>query len=433
MIVGIGNLGHALANYSGFPSRGFRTVALLDADAARQGELVAGLKIRAVHRARCDRARARRRDRGDRHARGRRAVGVRHDGRRRDPQRAELRTDRAHGPPTASTSGWSTSPASCRSSPTTSSARPRRIGCRTTSRGGGRMSVLRRGDVPQLRPGLGPRAGRSRRRRALKLIHDVVDREHVIEATVLSTCNRIEVYAEVDRFHGSVEAISRMILGPSPTASRGPARRTSTCTTTTARSRTCSTWPPGLDSMVVGESQILGQTREALRVGQEAGTVGPALNSLFQQALRVGKRAHAETDIDRAGPSLVAAALDEAADYLGGDTGLRVVVVGAGAMAALSVATLARGGASSIVVANRTEENAAPAGRAVLRARRAAGAGGRPSWRAPTWSSPAPAPPAWSSTWTPSAARARDDRPAGRDRPRPAPRRRPGRRPTSPA
>ena len=58
----------------------------------------------------------------------------------------------------------------------------------------------------------------------------------------------------------------------------------------------------GLDSMVLGESQILGQTREALRLGQEHGTVGPALNVLFQQALRVGKRSHAETDIDRVAP-----------------------------------------------------------------------------------------------------------------------------------
>jgi glutamyl-tRNA reductase len=111
--------------------------------------------------------------------------------------------------------------------------------------------------------------------------------------------------------------------------------------------------------MVVGESQILGQVREALRVGQESATVGPALNSLFQQALRVGKRAHAETDIDRAGPSLVASALDEAAVHLGRAEGLRALVVGAGAMASLSVATLARNGAASIVVANRTPTNAA--------------------------------------------------------------------------
>jgi glutamyl-tRNA reductase len=115
----------------------------------------------------------------------------------------------------------------------------------------------------------------------------------------------------------------------------------------------------GLDSMVVGESQILGQVREALRAGQESATVGQALNSLFQQALRVGKRAHAETDIDRAGPALVAAGLDEAAAHLGRIDNLRALVLGAGSMAALSVSTLARAGARSIVVANRTQEKAA--------------------------------------------------------------------------
>ena len=115
----------------------------------------------------------------------------------------------------------------------------------------------------------------------------------------------------------------------------------------------------GLDSMVLGESQILGQTREALRVGQEAGTVGPALNVLFQQALRVGKRSHAETDIDRVAPSLVATALSRAADHVGDLAGKHVVVVGAGSMAALTVATASRAGAASIVVANRTPERAA--------------------------------------------------------------------------
>src|SRR5690606_33054360 len=85
---------------------------------------------------------------------------------------------------------------------------------------------------------------------------------------------------------------------------------------------------------------------------------GSALNALFQQALRVGKRAHAETDIDRASPSVVAAALERAADHLGGLAGRRAVVVGAGAMASLSVATLSRAGIGEIVVANRTPERA---------------------------------------------------------------------------
>jgi glutamyl-tRNA reductase len=110
--------------------------------------------------------------------------------------------------------------------------------------------------------------------------------------------------------------------------------------------------------MVVGEGQILGQVRDALRVGQESGTVGPALNVLFQQALRVGKRVHAETDVDHAAPSLVALALDRAAAKLGTLEDKQVVVVGAGSMAGLSLATLSRRGTSSVVVASRTEANA---------------------------------------------------------------------------
>lgn len=192
---------------------------------------------------------------------------------------------------------------------------------------------------------------------AVKLIRDVFDVEHVVESTVLSTCNRIEVYAEVDRFHGSVEAISRMILATSAEADDLLVPHLYVHYDDAAVSHLFHV-ASGLDSMVVGESQILGQTREALRAGQESATVGPALNSLFQQALRVGKRAHAETDIDRAGPSLVAAALDEATEHLGRTDGLRALVVGAGAMASLSVATLARAGAESIVIANRTESHA---------------------------------------------------------------------------
>lgn len=190
-----------------------------------------------------------------------------------------------------------------------------------------------------------------------KLIRDVADNEHVVEATVLSTCNRIEVYAEVDRFHGSVEAISRMLLGPAGGSPDHYVPHLYVHYDDGAVSHLFHV-ASGLDSMVVGESQILGQTREALRAGQEAGTVGPALNSLFQQALRVGKRSHAETDIDRAGPSLVAYALEEATRHLGRDSDLKALVVGAGAMAGLAVATLSRGPASSIVVANRTPTRA---------------------------------------------------------------------------
>jgi glutamyl-tRNA reductase len=188
----------------------------------------------------------------------------------------------------------------------------------------------------------------------VKLVHDVVESEHVTEATVLSTCNRVEVYADVDRFHGSVEDVSRMILEKADEPVEELLGHLYVHYDDAAVSHLFHV-ASGLDSMVVGESQILGQAREALRVGQEVGTVGSSLNSLFQQALRVGKRAHAETDIDRAGPSLVAAALERAAEHIGPLAGRRAIVVGAGSMAGLSLATLQRLGVDDVVVANRTD------------------------------------------------------------------------------
>ena len=114
----------------------------------------------------------------------------------------------------------------------------------------------------------------------------------------------------------------------------------------------------GLDSMVVGESQVLGQVRLALRTAQDAGAAGRQLGSLAQQALRVGKRARTETGIDRAGRSLVTAGLEVAGQVLGPLDGTEVLVVGAGAMSALAATVVAQGGAARVVVANRTLERA---------------------------------------------------------------------------
>ena len=109
----------------------------------------------------------------------------------------------------------------------------------------------------------------------------------------------------------------------------------------------------GLDSLVIGESQILGQVKNALTLGQSHETVGTVLNSLFQQAIRVGKRVHTETGIGSAGRSLVSAAYRLLTDELGGLDGQRVLVVGAGAMAGLAARTAAEDGAS-VTCANRT-------------------------------------------------------------------------------
>jgi glutamyl-tRNA reductase len=110
----------------------------------------------------------------------------------------------------------------------------------------------------------------------------------------------------------------------------------------------------GLDSMVVGEAQILGQLRAGFRTAQAESTTGRVLNELVRQALRVGKRAHSETGIDRAGQSLVTVGLDLAEASVGDLAGRTALVVGAGSMAALAAATLQRRGAGRILVANRT-------------------------------------------------------------------------------
>jgi glutamyl-tRNA reductase len=184
-----------------------------------------------------------------------------------------------------------------------------------------------------------------------KLVADVVANEHVTEATVIATCNRLEVYTEVDRFHGSVEGLSRLFVERAGRDVEALLPHLYVHYDDGAVSHLFQV-AAGLDSMAVGEGQILGQTREALRLGQELGTVGPALNTLFQQALRVGKRTRAETDIDRAAPTLVTAALGQAMPE--GVAGARVVVVGAGAMAGLATATVSRLGAATVTVVNRT-------------------------------------------------------------------------------
>jgi glutamyl-tRNA reductase len=110
--------------------------------------------------------------------------------------------------------------------------------------------------------------------------------------------------------------------------------------------------------MVVGESQILGQLRQAYAVADEQGTVGRVLHELAQQALRVGKRVHASTGIDAAGASVVSEALADANVILGGLAGRKAVLVGAGAMGALAAAHLRRAGAAEITVLNRSLERA---------------------------------------------------------------------------
>jgi glutamyl-tRNA reductase len=197
-----------------------------------------------------------------------------------------------------------------------------------------------------------------------KLLLDLARAEPVAETFVISTCNRVEVYADVDRFHTGVAAISELIGRHCGI----PAGELSPHLYVHYEDRAVShllAVACGLDSMVAGEEQILGQVRSALRLAAEHGTTGGTLGDLGRLALRAGKRARAETGIGRAGASLLSLAIEAASPSLaapaaGGSSlaGRDVLVVGAGSMSALAVATACRGGARSLVVANRTRRHA---------------------------------------------------------------------------
>ncbi|MGH3155107.1 MAG: glutamyl-tRNA reductase, partial [Streptosporangiaceae bacterium] len=142
----------------------------------------------------------------------------------------------------------------------------------------------------------------------VKLRSDVFHAEPVAGTFIVSTCNRMEIYAEVDKFHGGVSSISELLAEHSgiPLAELTPHLYVHYEDGAVQHLLAVAC---GLDSMVVGESQILGQVRQALGLAREQGTLGRELGELGGLALRTGKRAHAETGIDKAGPNLVSVGL----------------------------------------------------------------------------------------------------------------------------
>src|SRR5580698_10305087 len=208
-----------------------------------------------------------------------------------------------------------------------------------------------------------------------KLLHDVARLPDIAETFVISTCNRVEVYAEVGRFHGGVAGVCDLLSRYSGI----PAAELTSSLYVHYEDRAVQhllAVSSGLESMVVGEDQVLGQVRAALKVAEDHGTLGRSLRDLGRLALRTGKRARAETGIDRLGLSLVSVGIELAVSQLAepagsvgepgslsrGETlplaGLHVLVVGAGGMSGLAVATAARAGAERVAVANRTRAKA---------------------------------------------------------------------------
>jgi glutamyl-tRNA reductase len=177
------------------------------------------------------------------------------------------------------------------------------------------------------------------------------------EAVVLSTCNRTEVYAVSaepaqveERIYGELSSLSG--LSHSELA---PALYT---VTDEAAAVHLFRVAAGLDSMVPGEAQILGQVREAYEAAREAETTGSMLHRLFRQALRVGKRVRTETAIGENPASVSSAAAELAERVFEGLEGRRILLIGAGKTADLTAANLISRGVGEIVVANRSPERA---------------------------------------------------------------------------
>lgn len=171
---------------------------------------------------------------------------------------------------------------------------------------------------------------------------------HVTEAVLLTTCNRTDVYAAVPAFHAGLQQIGEVLAAATGLRYDEFAGSLYVYHGASAVRHTFRV-AAGLESMVLGEPQILGQLRDAYQRASDVDTVGKMLHELMQQALRVGKRAHAETGIDQAPRSMVSAALD----HVPGDP-RRWLIVGAGAMGALARTELERRGVTDITVVNRS-------------------------------------------------------------------------------
>lgn len=190
-----------------------------------------------------------------------------------------------------------------------------------------------------------------------KTLHALMIREHVSEAVVLSTCNRTEIYAVAEKFHGGYADIRSVLaelafLDPEDFTDHLYVHHD------TAAVAHLFDVVSGLDSAVLGEHEIQGQVKTAWEKARAADAVGPTLNLLFRHALEAGKRVRHETAIGQGTASVSYSAVALAEEHLGGLTGRCAVVLGAGEMGGSMAASLADAGVGDLVVINRTFDNA---------------------------------------------------------------------------
>ena len=193
-----------------------------------------------------------------------------------------------------------------------------------------------------------------------KVLHDAASADNLSGAVVLSTCGRIEIYAYAERFHGGYADVRELLARHSGLPPETVADEIYAYHDTDAVRHLFSV-ASGLDSVVLGEHEILGQVRSAWQAARAEGTVGTALDPLFRHAIETGKRARTETDISRGVASLSHAAVALATERLGGIEGRRILVLGAGDMATGTLKSLAGANPADMAVASRTWERAVAA------------------------------------------------------------------------
>ncbi len=190
-----------------------------------------------------------------------------------------------------------------------------------------------------------------------KAYRRTADDPAIDEAVVVSTCNRVEIYGSVPSYHAGFQALKRLLCESRGVAADDLAEPLYSHYESDAVEHLF-TVAGGLDSMVLGEPQILSQVREALRRAEGDSAAGPALATAFHAAVAAGRRVRAETGLSAAPDVFVSAGADLGADALGGLAGRHAVVIGAGQMAALAVTHLRRRGVATVRVLNRSLERA---------------------------------------------------------------------------
>jgi glutamyl-tRNA reductase len=191
-----------------------------------------------------------------------------------------------------------------------------------------------------------------------KAASGLAQRDNIREAVILSTCNRTEVYVVAELFHGAYGDVRDFLceLGDLGVDELTPHLYSQHDTAAVTHLFEVAA---GLDSAVLGESEILGQVRTAWDVAQQEGASRSTLNQLFRSALATGKRARSETGIARGTASISHAAVEMITDVIGDLAGRRVLVVGAGSMGEGVAVALRRAGGAEILVANRTADRGA--------------------------------------------------------------------------